>query len=93
MVACALPQLQGTCKSYSLHDIFNANETRVNYCMPSGRTISFSVMSGGLKYKKRLTVRITLTYQGARKFIFFIGSFVKHRCFQKLSDMDLQFYD
>lgn len=81
-----LPVIQALCATYSADDIWNADETGLNYCMPPDRTISAHPLPGRKKDKKRLTVLVCANASGSEKFpLMIIGNAQRPRCFRKLS--------
>lgn len=91
-VSRELPRLVALCQQFDEEDIFNADETGVNYCMPPDTTICQSPIRGRKKVKKRLTLLVCANTTGSEKFpLMFIGNAMRPRCFKKKSGRELGF--
>lgn len=87
-----LPELRAACSRYAKEDIWNADETGLNYAMPPDQTISQTALPGRKKDKKRLTLLVCSNATGSEKFpLLFIGKANKPRCFNKKSGAELGF--
>lgn len=81
-----LPNLRKVCQQYHKDDVFNADETGLNYAMPPDRTISVEPMPGRKKEKRRLTILVCANASGTEKYpLLFIGNSKQPRCFKKKS--------
>lgn len=91
-IARELPNLRSICARYERKDVFNADETGLNYAMPPDRTISKKPMPGRKKDKRRLTLLVCCNASGTEKYpILFIGNSKQPRCFKKKSAAELGF--
>lgn len=87
-----LPNLRLACDRYAKEDVWNADETGLNYAMPPDRTISQAAQPGRKKDKKRLTLLVCANATGTEKFpLLYIGNAKKPRCFKKKTGADLGF--
>lgn len=83
-IESAMPELLKKIGQYELRDVFNMDETGLFYCMAPDRTIASRQIAGLKKNKTRMTIAFCGNADGSEKLEpFFIGHFLKPRCFQK----------
>lgn len=88
----AVPELQALCQNYRSDDVWNADETGINYAMPPDRTICTTPIPGRKKDKRRLTLLVCANASGTEKIpLMFIGNALRPRCFKKRTGSELGF--
>lgn len=88
----SLPILQEKLKHYNINDIWNADETGLNYRLAPCKTIAHEQMSGRKKDKVRLTYLLCANADGTEQFpLMVIGKAKKPRCFRQKTGQELGF--
>lgn len=91
-IANSITGLQQMVSEYSMADIWNADETGLNYSMPPDRTISERPMPGRKKCKDRLTFLFCANALGTERMPpMIIGKAKKPRAFNKKTGQQLGF--
>jgi hypothetical protein len=80
------PKLRATCALYDCKDIFNMDETGLNWKLTPDQSLATQAAAGSKKSKDRITLAITSNADGSEKLQHWvIGKSTKPRCFKSVN--------
>lgn len=91
-VELALPAIKERLDSFELRDIYNMDETGLNYRMLADHSLASRQLEGRKQGKERVTAVICTNGDGSDKLpLWIIGKFSKPRCFKNINLASLNF--